>query len=82
MTILYRFRRRHSGTKTYYEITAGNGSVFNPIPSLEDLRLYIAERFKASDSECARIIKKIEQTGESFAYLPDGKELTAVGVSA
>lgn len=78
MPTLYKFSRTHNGTT----ITTENGSLYSPIASLEDFRLHITDRFRASDSECKRIIKELQRTRKSSAYLPDGKGLTAFGMLA
>lgn len=75
MPTLYHFEQRHNGTI----ITTEHGSVYSPIARFEDVPLHL-EKFWASDRECERIIKELQRTGKSSAYLPDGKGLTAYGM--
>lgn len=74
MDILYKIdtRPRRDGAGTCYEITTENGSIFGPISSLEILQQTLTEKYGASGSECARVIREMKQSGKSEIYMPDG----------
>lgn len=46
-----------------------NGSVYGPFLSTESLKLHFTEQFGASESQWARVITEVEQSGECVIRL-------------